>query len=417
VGVQRGVVVNIDRTVESIKKAVSQASEKSNVDIKIVNVGIAGQHIRSTQHQATRTRSSMDEEISQVDIDIMSQDIRRIPVAPGEDIIHALPQDFTVDQESGIKDPIGMAGIRMKANFHVITGQISQINNIYRCVRKAGLEVAKLTLEPLASSASVLTDEEMEAGVALVDIGGGTTDIAIFHDGIIRHTAVIPFGGNIITEDIRNGCYILPKYAEVLKVNHGFALEEAVNQNAVIAIPGLAGHPRREISTLRLTQIIQARMEEILDYVHGEIVSSGFSKQLIGGIVMTGGGAQLRHMNQLVEYHTGMHCRVGYPHFHVSSSKDDATKLTPILSTGVGLLMTYENNEVQRNLFQETVSAPIVEEEVKEIQVEMNDVQTETKVEVEETVSQVKAKKKGGIMESLDWLRQKLENQFKDNIE
>jgi cell division protein FtsA len=417
VGVQRGVVVNIDRTVESIKKAVSQASEKSNVDIKIVNVGIAGQHIRSTQHQATRTRSSMDEEISQVDIDIMSQDIRRIPVAPGEDIIHALPQDFTVDQESGIKDPIGMAGIRMKANFHVITGQISQINNIYRCVRKAGLEVAKLTLEPLASSASVLTDEEMEAGVALVDIGGGTTDIAIFHDGIIRHTAVIPFGGNIITEDIRNGCYILPKYAEVLKVNHGFALEEAVNQNAVIAIPGLAGHPRREISTLRLTQIIQARMEEILDYVHGEIVSSGFSKQLIGGIVMTGGGAQLRHMKQLVEYHTGMHCRVGYPHFHVSSSKDDATKLTPILSTGVGLLMTYENNEVQRNLFQETVSAPIVEEEVKEIQVEMNDVQTETKVEVEETVSQVKAKKKGGIMESLDWLRQKLENQFKDNIE
>ncbi len=417
VGVQRGVVVNIDRTVESIKKAVSQASEKSNVDIKIVNVGIAGQHIRSTQHQATRTRSSMDEEISQVDIDIMSQDIRRIPVAPGEDIIHALPQDFTVDQESGIKDPIGMAGIRMKANFHVITGQISQINNIYRCIRKAGLEVAKLTLEPLASSASVLTDEEMEAGVALVDIGGGTTDIAIFHDGIIRHTAVIPFGGNIITEDIRNGCYILPKYAEVLKVNHGFALEEAVNQNAVIAIPGLAGHPRREISTLRLTQIIQARMEEILDYVHGEIVSSGFSKQLIGGIVMTGGGAQLRHMKQLVEYHTGMHCRVGYPHFHVSSSKDDATKLTPILSTGVGLLMTYENNEVQRNLFQETVSAPIVEEEVQEIQVEMNDVQTETKVEVEETVSHAKAKKKGGIMESLDWLRQKLENQFKDNIE
>jgi cell division protein FtsA len=415
--VQRGVVVNIDRTVESIKKAVSQASEKSNVDIKIVNVGIAGQHIRSTQHQATRTRSSMDEEISQVDIDIMTQDIRRIPVAPGEDIIHALPQDFTVDQESGIKDPIGMAGIRMKANFHVITGQISQINNIYRCVRKAGLDVAKLTLEPLASSASVLTDEEMEAGVALVDIGGGTTDIAIFHDGIIRHTAVIPFGGNIITEDIRNGCYILPKYAEVLKVNHGFALEEAVNQNAVIAIPGLAGHPRREISTLRLTQIIQARMEEILDYVHGEIVSSGFSKQLIGGIVMTGGGAQLRHMKQLVEYHTGMHCRVGYPHFHVSSSKDDATKLTPILSTGVGLLMTYENNEVQRNLFQETVSAPLIEEVVEEIKVEMNDVQAETKVEVEESDNRVESKKKGSIMLSLDWLRQKLENQFKDNIE
>lgn len=416
VGVQRGVVVNIDRTVESIKKAVSQASEKSNVDIKIVNVGIAGQHIRSTQHQATRTRSSMDEEISQVDIDIMTQDIRRIPVAPGEDIIHALPQDFTVDQESGIKDPIGMAGIRMKANYHVITGQISQINNIYRCVRKAGLEVAKLTLEPLASSAAVLTDEEMEAGVALVDIGGGTTDIAIFHDGIIRHTAVIPFGGNIITEDIKNGCFILPKYAEVLKVNHGFALEEAVNQNAVIAIPGLAGHPRREISTLRLTQIIQARMEEILDYVHGEIVSSGFSKQLIGGIVMTGGGAQLRHMKQLVEYHTGMHCRVGYPHFHVSSSKDDATKLTPILSTGVGLLMTYENNEMQKNLFQETITAQVVEEVVSDNKVELEEQVAEPVNQAEEVVVS-KSKKKGGIMESLDWLRQKFENQFKDNIE
>jgi cell division protein FtsA len=415
VGVQRGVVVNIDRTVESIKKAVSQASEKSNVDIKIVNVGIAGQHIRSTQHQATRTRSSMDDEISQVDIDIMSQDIRRIPVAPGEDIIHALPQDFTVDQETGIKDPIGMAGIRMKANFHVITGQISQINNIYRCVRKAGLEVAKLTLEPLASSAAVLTDEEMEAGVALVDIGGGTTDIAIFHDGIIRHTAVIPFGGNIITEDIRNGCYILPKYAEVLKVNHGFALEEAVNQNAVIAIPGLAGHPRREISTLRLTQIIQARMEEILDYVHGEIVSSGFSKQLIGGIVMTGGGAQLRHMKQLVEYHTGMHCRVGYPHFHVSSSKDDATKLTPILSTGVGLLMTYENNELQKNLFQE----PVVAEPIPDVVLEVNEeakATEEVTAAVEEKVES-KQKKKGGLMESLDWLRKKFDDQFKDNIE
>lgn len=415
VGVQRGVVVNIDRTVESIKKAVSQASEKSNVDIKIVNVGIAGQHIRSTQHQATRTRSSMDDEISQVDIDIMSQDIRRIPVAPGEDIIHALPQDFTVDQESGIKDPIGMAGIRMKANFHVITGQISQINNIYRCVRKAGLEVAKLTLEPLASSASVLTDEEMEAGVALVDIGGGTTDIAIFHDGIIRHTAVIPFGGNIITEDIRNGCYILPKYAEVLKVNHGFALEEAVNQNAVIAIPGLAGHPRREISTLRLTQIIQARMEEILDYVHGEIVSSGFSKQLIGGIVMTGGGAQLRHMKQLVEYHTGMHCRVGYPHFHVSSSKDDANKLTPILSTGVGLLMTYENNEIQKNLFQEPVVAEPVPDVVPEVKEDVVS-STEVTAEVEDKV-ETKQKRKGGLMESLDWLRKKFDDQFKDNIE
>jgi cell division protein FtsA len=424
VGVQRGVVVNINHTVESIKRAVAQASEKSNVDIKIVNVGIAGQHIRSTQHQATRTRSSSEDEISQLDIEMMTADIRRIPVQPGESIIHALPQDFTIDMEAGIKDPVGMAGVRMKANYHVITGQISQINNIYRCVRKAGLEVANLTLEPLASSASVLTDEEMEAGVALIDIGGGTTDIAIFHEGIIRHTAVIPFGGNIITEDIRNGCFILPKYAEVLKVNHGFALEEAVKQNSVIAIPGLAGHPKREISTLRLTQIIQARMEEILDYVHSEIVSSGYSKQLIGGIVMTGGGAQLRHMKQLVEYHTGMHCRIGSPNFHVSVSHDETTKLTPILSTGVGLLMTYLNKESHRNEFQETILEQVedvlVRDEVADVPVaeveEVVDNVTEPVAVQQEEVTKA-SEKKGMIASNLDKLKKLFENQFKDNIE
>lgn len=422
VGVQRGVVVNINHTVESIKKAVAMASEKSNVDIKIVNVGIAGQHIRSTQHQATRTRSNSEDEISSLDIEMMTADICRIPVAPGENIIHALPQDFTIDAESGIKDPVGMAGIRMKANYHVITGQISQINNIYRCVRKAGLEVANLTLEPLASSASVLTEEEMEAGVALVDIGGGTTDIAIFYDGIIRHTAVIPFGGNIITEDIRNGCYILPRYAEVLKVNHGYALEEAVQQNSVIAIPGLAGHPRREISTLRLTQIIQARMEEILDYVHSEIVSSGYSKQLIGGIVMTGGGAQLRHMKQLVEYHTGMHCRIGSPNSHVSISHDDTTKLTPILSTGVGLLMTYENKEVQKNMFQETIAEQqedvYVDPVVAEIEMETEPDAVSQEPNQEVVSVQVEEKTKtGSIFDSLSKLKRMFENQFKDNIE
>jgi cell division protein FtsA len=424
VGVQRGVVVNINHTVESIKRAVAQASEKSNVDIKIVNVGIAGQHIRSTQHQATRTRSSSEDEISQLDIEMMTADIRRIPVQPGESIIHALPQDFTIDMEAGIKDPVGMAGVRMKANYHVITGQISQINNIYRCVRKAGLEVANLTLEPLASSASVLTDEEMEAGVALIDIGGGTTDIAIFHEGIIRHTAVIPFGGNIITEDIRNGCFILPKYAEVLKVNHGFALEEAVKQNSVIAIPGLAGHPKREISTLRLTQIIQARMEEILDYVHSEIVSSGYSKQLIGGIVMTGGGAQLRHMKQLVEYHTGMHCRIGSPNFHVSVSHDETTKLTPILSTGVGLLMTYLNKESHRNEFQETILEQVedvlVRDEVADVPVaeveEVVDNVAEPVAVQQEEVTKA-SEKKGMIASNLDKLKKLFENQFKDNIE
>jgi cell division protein FtsA len=421
VGVQRGVVVNILDTVNSIKKAVALASEKSNVDIRIVNVGIAGQHIRSTQHQATRTRNNSEDEISQLDIDIMTEDIRRIPVQPGENIIHALPQDFTVDQETGVKDPIGMAGVRMKANYHVITGQISQINNIYRCVRKAGLEVAKLTLEPLASSASVLSEEEMEAGIALVDIGGGTTDIAIFHDGIIRHTAVIPFGGNIITEDIKNGCSILGKYAEILKVNHGHALSEAIRQNSVIAIPGLAGQPKREISTLRLAQIIQARMEEILEYVQSEIVSSGYHKSLIGGIVMTGGGAQLRNMKQLVEYQTGMHCRIGSPNYHVSVSRDE-TKLTPVLSTGVGLLMTYENSENQFNTMQAGVGENVdaghtepIDEPIPVVDEVANEVDDLTTAEVTAEVETGKKKKKAVF--SLDWLKSLLEEQFKENLD
>jgi cell division protein FtsA len=304
----------------------------------------------------------------------------------------------------------------MKANYHVITGQISQINNIFRCVRKAGLEVAKLTLEPLASSASVLSDEEREAGVALVDIGGGTTDIAIFHDGIIRHTAVIPFGGNIITEDIRTGCSILARYAETLKVNHGYALAEAVTQNSVIAIPGLAGQPKREISTLRLTQIIQARMEEILDYVQSEIVSSGLHKSLIGGIVMTGGGAQLRHMKQFVEYHTGMHCRIGSPNYHVSSSKDE-TKLTPILSTGVGLLMTYENKQEQVNSYQSPVAEVVEEVKQETVVIPIVDEVEAPKEEVVARETEQKKKKGSSILDSLDWLRRKFEDQFKENLD
>lgn len=338
IGVTRGVVSNIEKTVASIRAAVEEAERESGVNIRLVNVGIAGQHIKSLQHRGIRTRKNGDEEITRQDIDMLIEDMHKLVMLPGEEIIHALPQEFTVDSETGIKDPVGMCGTRLEANFHIITGQISAIKNIYKCVTKAGLTVEALTLEPLASAAAVLSEEEKEAGIVLVDIGGGTTDIAIFQDGIIRHTAVIPFGGNIITEDIKQGCTIMRNQAELLKVKFGSALATENKDNEIVCIPGLKGRDPKEISLKNLAHIIEARMEEIIEHVHYEIRNSGFEKQLIGGIVLTGGGSQLRHMKQLVEYLIGMDCRIGYPNEHVSKAKDE-NMLIPAMSTGVGLVL------------------------------------------------------------------------------
>lgn len=336
-GVARGVVQNIDQTVQSIRTAVAEAENKSGVDIKVVNVGIAGQHIRSMQHRGIKTRSSIEEEIAQKDIDSLIDDMFKLMMQPGEEIIHVLPQEYIIDNESGIKNPIGMSGIRLEANFHIITGQIAAARNIYKCVQKAGLEVSELTLEPLASADAVLSTEEKEAGVVLVDIGGGTTDVAIFQDGIIRHTAVIPFGGNVITEDIKEGCTIIKSQAELLKIKFGSALASENQENEIVSIPGLRGRPHKEISVKNLSAIIQARMEEIVEHVYYEIKHSGYEKKLIAGIVVTGGGAQLKHVSQLIEYITGMDTRVGYPNEHLAKGTEDVT--SPMFATSVGLVM------------------------------------------------------------------------------
>lgn len=354
VGVTRGVVSNIEKTVASIKAAVEEASRKSGVEINVVNVGIAGQHIKSLQHRGIRTRNTLDEEISQSDIDALIEDMYKLVMLPGEEIIHVLPQEYIVDNEQGIKDPIGMSGIRLEANFHIITGQIAAAKNIHKCVAKAGLEVDELILEPLASSESVLSMEEKEAGVVLVDIGGGTTDIAIFQDGIIRHTAVIPFGGNVITEDIKEGCTIIHKQAELLKVKFGSALASESQANEIVCIPGLRGRDPKEISVRNLASIIQARMEEIVEHVYYEIKNSGYEKKLIGGIVVTGGGSQLKHITQLFEYITGMDARIGYPTEHLGKGAEEVT--APLYSTGVGLvLMGFKKYEKQRNITQTTI--------------------------------------------------------------
>ncbi|MBT3301986.1 MAG: cell division protein FtsA [Bacteroidetes bacterium] len=336
--VLRGVVVNIDRTVDAIKQAVSEASKKSDVNIKVVHVGIAGQHIKCLHHRGQITRNNGEDEISKVDLDRLIHDMHKVVLDPGEEIIHIIPQDYIIDNDRGIKDPIGISGVRLEGNFHIITGQVTATKNIDRCVVRANLEVAELVLEPIASAEAVLNEEEKEAGVALIDIGGGTTDLAIFQDGIIRHTAVIPLGGEIITNDIKEGCNVMQKQAEMMKVKFGSALANEARDNEIISIPGIRGRDPREISVKNLAHIIQARMEEIFEHIHFEIKSSGFEKKLQGGIVLTGGGSQLKHLPQLVEYVTGIDARIGYPTEHLSKGLISEVR-NPLFATGIGLVL------------------------------------------------------------------------------
>lgn len=350
-GVSRGIVSNIEKTVQSIKAAVEEAQDRVDADliIRIVNVGIAGQHIKSLQHRGIYTRSSTENEISQKDIDALIEDMYKLVMQPGEEIIHVLPQEYIVDNETGILDPIGMSGRRLEANFHIITGHINAAMNINKCVQKAGLEVKDIILEPIASADAVLNFEEKEAGVVLVDIGGGTTDVAIFHEGVIRHTAVIPFGGNVITDDIKEGCTILRRHAEALKVKFGSALASESLETEVVCIPGLRGRDAKEITLRNLASIIQARMEEIIEHVYYEIRNSGYEKKLIAGIVVTGGGAQLKHITQLFEFITGMTTRIGLPTEHLASTNTIDSIVSPMYSTGIGLVMKgFEGVETNR---------------------------------------------------------------------
>lgn len=342
-GVSRGVVENIEKTVQSIKKAVEDAREGltgyEDLSFTGVNVGVAGQHIRSLQHRGMLTRDSVEDEIAQRDIDMLIEDMYKMLMPPGEKIITVIPQEYIIDNQQGIKDPIGHAGVRLEANFHIITGNVGACLNINKCVQKAGFEVKEIILEPMASAEACLSEEEKEAGVVLVDIGGGTTDIAIFHDGIIQHTAIIPFGGNVITEDIKEGCAIMRRQAEQLKLKFGTALASESQENDIVCIPGLRGRDPKEISVRNLSSIIQARMTEIIELVDYEINNSGFKRKLIGGIVVTGGGSQLKHITQLFEYVTGLDTRIGYPTEHIVQSETIPDLASPMYSTGVGLVL------------------------------------------------------------------------------
>ena len=343
-GVIRGMVTNIDKTVNAINKALKEAEAQSGISIGVVNVGIAGQHIKSTMHHGSIIKSDPNGEISVQDVNRLVNDMYKIVTPPGNEIIHVMPQDYTVDYEPGIKDPVGMTGVRLEADFHVITAHTSAISNINKCVKRSGLEteeplkIDNLILEPIASSLSVLSEEDKEAGIVLVDIGGGTTDVAIFYDGIIRHTAVIPFGGNIITSDIKEGCCVMQNQAEQLKVKFGKALASEARENEIISIPGLRGRAPKEISVKNLSHIIEARMQDIIELVYKEISASGYANNLAAGMVITGGGSQLQYIQQLFEYMTGIPSQIGFPNEHLGKGNTDSIK-SPMYSTSVGLVL------------------------------------------------------------------------------
>lgn len=364
-GVHRGVVNNITQTIQSIQQAVQDAETASGVKIKEVVVGIAGQHIRSLQHSDYITRAKGEDVIDEEDIDRLCNQVHKLVMLPGEEILHVLPQDYKVDGQAEVKEPIGMYGARLEANFHVVVGQVSSIRNVGRCIKSAGLELSAITLEPLASAKAVLSQEEKEAGVALIDIGGGTTDLAIFKNDIIRHTAVIPFGGNVITEDIKEGCSIIEKQAELLKIKFGSAWPGENKENEIVSIPGLRGREPKEITLKNLSKIIHARVIEIIEQVYLEIKNYGHEdpkKKLIAGIVLTGGGAQLQHIKQLVEYITGMDTRIGYPNEHLAGESDSETT-SPMYATAVGLVLNCLESKEKSSLMKRFTHEDEEEEE------------------------------------------------------
>ncbi|MFN6374294.1 MAG: cell division protein FtsA [Chitinophagia bacterium] len=374
-GVQHGMVLNIDQTIKAIETALKNCYESNpGLEISEVYVGIAGHHIKSLQTRGDMVRRITDDEIKQFEIDQLIADQYKTYIPAGDQIIDVIPQEYTVDNIQNIADPIGYTGVKVGANFHIITGDRNAIRNINRSVEKAGLKVKDLMLQPLASSAAVMSEQDIEAGIAILDIGGGTTDLAVFHEGILKHTAVIPFGGENITNDIKMGLGVLKTQAERMKVQFGSALADHAQSNAFIKIPGLRGLPAREISVKNLASIIQARMSEILAFVTFHLKQVGLdNKMLNGGIVLTGGGSQLKHLIQLTEYSTGLNARLGYPNEHLAANHLSELE-KPMYATCIGLILKgyniYESNykrmypEAQKTILKPIATGVVTEPEV-----------------------------------------------------
>jgi len=403
-GVKHGQVLNIDETIKAIRMALDNCyASNPNLQISEVYVGIAGHHIKSLQTRGDIVRHDTNEEITQREIDQLIADQYKTYIPAGDQIIDVIPQEFTVDNFQNIPNPIGYGGVKVGANFHIITGDKNAIRNINRAVEKSGLHTKDLVLQPLASASAVMGNEDLEAGVAIVDIGGGTTDLAVFYEGILKHTAVIPFGGENITNDIKTGLGVLKTQAEQMKVQFGSALSNEAKANAFITIPGLRGMPAKEISVKNLANIIQARMSEIMDFVSYHLKQVGLDNRMLnGGIVLTGGGSQLKHLIQLTEYVTGLNARIGFPTEHLAGGHIEELA-RPTYSTCIGLILKgYSDYEHNRKEF---------EKEFRKVEVPDNLKKTEEVIEtvaIEEDLMVEKVRNRKGLKDF--W------GKFKDGI-
>ena len=420
-GVQHGMVLNIDQTIKAIQTAIERCIESNPAlesEIHEVYVGIAGHHIKSLQTRGDIVRQNIEDEISQEEIDRLVADQYRTYIPLGDQIIDVIPQQFTVDNHPNIPNPIGYSGVKVGANFHIITGDKNAIRNINRSVEKSGLKTKDLVLQPLASAAAVMSEQDLEAGVAIVDIGGGTTDLAVFSEGVLKYTAVIPFGGENITNDIKLGLGVLRTQAEAMKVQFGSALSDQTKTNTFITIPGLRGMAPKEIAVKNLANIIQARMSEIMDFVTYHLKQVGLdSRSLNGGIILTGGGSQLKHLLQLTEFLTGLNARIGFPNEHLSGDHLEELE-KPMYSTCIGLILKGYND--YENKYKPTVAEEVKEKTWKkvehkaDVQIEIEEPVMETPLaKTEEPVTTTPQRKKT-LKEFLDSIKTDIINLFQE---
>jgi cell division protein FtsA len=341
-GLRRGVVVDLEKTVASITRAVEEAERMAGVSARGVYAGIAGDHIRSINSRGVIAVSRKDNEIAQPDVDRVVEAAKAIAIPMDREIIHVIPQEFIVDDQDGIKDPVGMSGVRLEAEVHIITGAVTSAKNICRSIQRAGLKVYDLVLEPLASSHAVLGRDERDLGVVLLDLGGGTTDVAVFFEGSIRHTAIIPFGGANVTNDLAIGLRTPIDKAEQIKIQHGCALASLIGPEEVVAVSGVGGRADREISRHVLASMIEPRLEEIFVLANKEVKKNHFAELLGGGVVLTGGTSLMPGIVELAEQVFEMPVRLGVPEGLGGLSANVAD---PRFATGVGLVLHAAQND------------------------------------------------------------------------
>lgn len=401
-GVTKGAVVNINRTVDAINRAIDEASTQSDLDIEVVNVGFSGQ-ITAKRQNGSITRSSPGDEVTSRDIDQLLSDMYRSPTLAGTEIVHVLPMDFIVDNESGVEDPVGRNGVKLAADFQVITAQTNAAVNTRKCIErtKNHLIREKMVLSPLASALAVLTEAEREAGVALVDIGGGTTDMAIYHRNVLRHVSVFPWAGNSLTKDIELGCKILPQQAELLKTKFGNADPNNVRLNEVVSVPGLPGRLPKDVLLKNVAIIIEERLKELAALVQAEINRSGYKDKLLGGIVLTGGTASVHGIEHIFRRVTDMDIRVGYPDQLEHNLRADLVS-DPAYATAVGLVWAGFKSIDERISFISDPGRP-----TEPVAVVRPASPIPPKVEKEPE------KKSGGIM---DWIRKMTNSDFGDQV-